>query len=187
MNRRSLTALLFAAAPAAVCMPASAQAVDAARSAVSATFRQMGVPVEGRFARFAGRVVYDPARPADAQARVDVEVASFSLGDPQYDAEVRKPAWFDAARFPRASFAGAGMRPAGSGWQVPGTLTIKGRAVNVVVPLAVRREAGATVFEGSLPIRRLAFGIGEGEWKDTGLLADEVIVKFRLAVPEAEK
>jgi polyisoprenoid-binding protein YceI len=47
----------------------------------------------------------------------------------------------------------------------------------------VRSEAGATVFEGSVPIRRLAFAIGEGEWKDTALLADEVIVKFRLVVP----
>jgi polyisoprenoid-binding protein YceI len=39
------------------------------------------------------------------------------------------------------------------------------------------------VFEGTLPIRRLAFGIGEGEWRDPSVVADEVIVRFRLVVP----
>jgi polyisoprenoid-binding protein YceI len=32
-----------------------------------------------------------------------------------------------------------------------------------------------------LPIKRLAFGIGEGEWKDTSIVADEVVIKFRVA------
>ena len=61
----------------------------------------------------------------------------------------------------------------------------RGRSVDVNVALSVRSENGATVFEGSVPIRRLAFAIGEGEWKDTALLADEVVVKFRLVVPAA--
>jgi len=36
------------------------------------------------------------------------------------------------------------------------------------------------VFEGQLPIKRLAFNIGEGEWKDTSMVADEVVIKFRV-------
>jgi polyisoprenoid-binding protein YceI len=31
-----------------------------------------------------------------------------------------------------------------------------------------------------VPIKRLAFGIGDGEWKDTSVVADEVIIKFRI-------
>jgi len=169
-----------------VAASAPAQTIDAARSAVSATFKQMGVPVEGRFAKLAGQVRYDPASPGATQAKVDVDVASFDLGDAQYNQEVRKKEWFDTARFPSASFVGASIKPAAAGrLEVGGKLTIKGRAVDVSVPLSVRSEGGATVFEGSVPIRRLAFGIGEGEWQDTALLADEVIVKFRLAVVNA--
>jgi len=165
-----------------------AQAIDAARSSVSATFKQMGVPVEGHFKKVGGQVVYDPANAAAAQAKVDVEIASFDLGDPQYNKEVQQKDWFDAARFPAASFVSTSVKPVGAGrLEVGGKLTVKGRSVNVTVPLSVRSENGATVFEGGVPIRRLAFAIGEGEWKDTALLADEVLLKVRLIVPAAAK
>ena len=178
-RRFVLAAMLLFAASAA-----PAQTIDAARSSVSATFKQMGVPVEGKFKKVAGSVGYDPANPAAAQAKVDIDVVSFDLGDPQYNHEVQQKDWFDAARFPAASFVSTSVKSAGAGrLEVGGKLTIKGRSVNVNVPLSVRSDAGATVFEGSLPIRRLAFSIGEGEWKDTALLADEVTVKFHLVVP----
>ena len=179
VRRFLLAAMLLLAAGAA-----SAQAIDAARSSVSATFKQMGVPVEGKFKKVGGQVAYDPANPAAAQAKVDVDVASFDLGDPQYNREVQQKDWFDGARFPAASFVSTSVKAAGAGrLEVGGKLTIKGRSVNVSMPLSARSEGGATVFEGSVPIRRLAFSIGEGEWKDTALLADEVVVKFHLVVP----
>ena len=61
-----------------------------------------------------------------------------------------------------------------------GKLTIKGKTADVNFPLTVKTEAGKQVFEGQLPIRRLAFNIGEGEWKDTSMVADEVVIKFRV-------
>jgi len=178
MSIRAFAAMLLFVAGAA-----SAQAIDPARSSVSATFKQMGVPVEGKFKKVGGQVAYDPANPAAAQAKVDVDITSFDLGDPQYNREVQQKDWFDAARFPGASFVSTGVRVIGAGrLEASGKLAIKGRSASVSMPLSLRSDAGATVFEGSLPIRRLAFGIGEGEWKDTALLADEVIVKFRLVV-----
>ena len=47
-----------------------------------------------------------------------------------------------------------------------------------VVP---QRDRALQVFEGSLPIKRLAYAIGEGEWKDTSIVADEVVIKFRVS------
>ena len=35
---------------------------------------------------------------------------------------------------------------------------------------------------GLLPIKRLAFKIGENEWADTSMVADDVQVKFKLAL-----
>jgi polyisoprenoid-binding protein YceI len=31
-----------------------------------------------------------------------------------------------------------------------------------------------------VPIKRLVFGIGDGEWKDTSVVADEVVIKFHI-------
>ena len=116
---------------------------------------------------------------------MDIDVASFDLGDPEYNQEVLKKEWFNAAQFPRATFTSTTIRPNGSGkMNVSGKLTIKGKTADVQFPIAVRKEGAATVFEGTLPIRRLAFSIGEGEWKDTSMVADEVLIKFRVVTAQ---
>lgn len=63
---------------------------------------------------------------------------------------------------------------------VSGKLTIKGKTIDVSFPLSVKKDGQSQIFDGSLPIRRLAFNIGEGEWKDTGMVADEVLIKFHV-------
>ncbi len=173
-------AVLLLSLCASVALAASLK-VDTAKSTVSATFRQMGVPVDAKFGKIAAQIDYDAAKPENAKASVDIDVASFDLGDPDYNSEVRKKEWFNAAQFPKASFVSSKIRPAGAGkLDVSGKLTLKGKTADVSFPMVVKKEGSAQVFEGSLPIRRLAFGIGDGEWKDTSIVADEVVIKFRV-------
>ena len=175
---RYLPALLALCATVAL---AATLKIDPAKSTVSATFRQMGVPVEAKFNRFSAQVDYDASKPENAKASVDIEVASFDLGDPDYNSEVRKKEWFHATQFPKASFVSTKIRAAGPGkLDVSGKLTLKGKTADVSFPLTAKKEGNVQLFEGNLPIRRLAFGIGEGEWKDTSIVADEVIIKFRV-------
>ena len=47
-------------------------------------------------------------------------------------------------------------------------------------PLSVKKDGASTVFDGSLPIKRLTYNIGDGEWKDTSTVADEVVIKFHV-------
>lgn len=155
--------------------------VDAARSSVSAVARQIGVPVEGKFKRFDANVEFDPARLATSTAKVEIDVASFEIGDAETTKEVRGREWFDAARFPKAVFQSTSIRNGAAGkFDVAGKLTIKGKTMDVVVPATYRQEGGSQVFEGVLPIKRSAFNIGEGDWKDTSIVADEVQIKFRI-------
>src|SRR5690606_15094722 len=113
--------------------------------------------------------------PERASARVEVEVASFDLGDPEYNKEVLKPEWFDAATYPQASFVSRSVKViTPQQLQVTGVLTLKGRSETAVVPLTVATDGNGYVFSGELPIKRTAFRIGEGEWSDTDLVADEV-------------
>jgi hypothetical protein len=63
---------------------------------------------------------------------------------------------------------------------VAGKLTIKGKTADVTFPLAVKKDGATQVFDGALPIKRLTYNIGEGEWKDTGMVADEVTIKFHI-------
>ncbi len=176
MKRIALTLALGAA----LLAPALAQ-FDAARSSVVAVSKQMGVPVEGVFRRFTAQVSFDPAKPAEGRASVEIDIASFDLGAEDFNRETVRKEWFDAARYPKASFVTTAIRPAGAGkYEAAGKLTIKGVTREVVAPVNLKAEGGRQVFEGVLPIKRLQFNIGEGEWKDTATVADDVQIRFRI-------
>ena len=141
----------------------------------------MNVPVEAKFKTFTAQIDYDAAKPEASKAAVDIATASMDLGDAEYNREVAKKEWFNTAQFPKASFVSTSIKPAGAGkLNVVGKLTIKGKTADVAFPLTVKAQGKQQVFEGQLPIKRLAFNIGEGEWKDTSMVADEVVIKFRV-------
>lgn len=52
----------------------------------------------------------------------------------------------------------------------------------MVVPLSMTQAGAATIATGVFPIKRLVFRIGENEWADTSMVADDVLVKFKLAL-----
>jgi polyisoprenoid-binding protein YceI len=155
--------------------------IDLSKSTVSATFKQMNVPVDANFTKFSAMIDFDVNKLDAAKASIDIHIPSFDLGDPDYNHEVQKKEWFNGAQFPKASFVSSKIKSLAAGkFEVSGKLSIKGKTADVNFPLTLKKEGSAQIFEGSLPIRRLAFSIGEGEWKDTSIVADEVIVKFRI-------
>jgi polyisoprenoid-binding protein YceI len=182
--RRAANAIAGVLLAASIAAPAIAAALkfDAGKSAVSATFKQIGVPVEAKFKKFTAQIDFDAAKPETSKANLDIDVTSFDLGDAEMNKEVAKKEWFNAAQFPKATFASSAIKAAGAGkFDVAGKLTIKGKTADVSFPMTVKKDGSNNVFEGTLPIKRLAFNIGEGEWKDTGTVADEVLIKFRVA------
>ncbi len=52
----------------------------------------------------------------------------------------------------------------------------------MVVPVTVAQAGGATTATGGFVIKRLDFKIGDGDWKDTSMVANDVQVKFKLAL-----
>lgn len=159
--------------------------VDAAKSTVGAVFKQLNVPVEAKFKKFVAQIDFDSAKPDAAKASVDIDIASFDLGDAEYNKEVLKKEWFNGAQFPKATFVSSSIKaaagaPAGTKYDVTGKLTIKGKTADVHFPLIVKKEGSNQVFDGAVPIKRLTFNIGEGEWKDTSMVADEVTIKFHV-------
>ncbi|HCY61444.1 MAG TPA: polyisoprenoid-binding protein [Oxalobacteraceae bacterium] len=186
----SLRKIIHTGGTALLCLALSGLAyaalkVDTAKSSVSAVSKQMGVPVEGKFKKFNAQIDFNAAKPEASKANVDIDVASFDLGSAEFNSEVMKKEWFNAAQFPKATFVSTGIKPAAGGkYDVAGKLTVKGKTADVVFPLTVKKEGAAQVFEGTLPIKRLAHNIGEGEWKDTSMVADEVVIKFRVVTAQ---
>ncbi|WP_295950636.1 YceI family protein [Rhodoferax sp.] len=159
------------------------QKIVPAQSDIVFVSKQMGVPVEGHFKKFDAQISFDAAKLDTSKVSFTVDMGSATLGVPETDAELPKPTWFSSVKFPQATFTSTSIKALGGGkFDVAGKLSIKGQARDVVVPVAMVQTGPITVASGMLPIKRLAFKIGEGEWADTSMVADDVQVKFKFSL-----
>ena len=180
---RFASALFAAAVLAAGATTVAAQTVLYEKSRITCVSRQMNVPVEARFKKFSAQIAFDPARPSTGTARIEIDLDSFDIDNAEVNDEARGKQWFDARNFPKAIFVANAIKPLGGGkYEVRGPLTIKGRTHEVAASFTYSEEAGAAVYDGAFPVKRLQYNIGEGVWKDTDTVADEVQIRFHIVV-----
>lgn len=172
-------AALLAAGPA--CAQASAKLLPG--SEIGFVSKQLGVPVKGGFKRFDAQIAFDPKNPAAGKVAFTIDTGSAGIGDPETDRELPKPEWFSSAKFPQARFESSAIKALGGGrYEVAGKLAIKGNSRDVVVPVTLSAAGANHTATGAFTIKRLEFRIGDGEWADTSMVADEVQVTFKLAL-----
>jgi polyisoprenoid-binding protein YceI len=178
----SLLALLAALLPAG---PVQAQAAAAklvpAQSEISFQLKQSGVPVDGKFKRFDAQLALDPKAPQTGSVTVSVDTGSATVGFAETDVELPRAPWFNTAKFPRAVFQSSAIAAVGGGrFQAKGRLEIKGTARELVVPVTIVQNGPQSTATGEFVVKRLEFKIGENEWTDVSLVANDVRVRFKL-------
>ena len=150
---------------------------------------QGGAPVKGLFTRFQAELKFDPAALEESRFRVEIDVASLDSGNTDRDSTLRSNAFFDVATWPQAVFEADDVRALGEGrYQAHGTLTLRDRSLPVVLPFHLelagtpgQRRATA---EGELTINRIDYGVGQGQWADTSVIADGVRIAVKILAEE---
>ena len=179
--KRIIFALALAAALPFAAQAAEFNQIQTDKSAITFAYQQMGVKMDGRFRKFAAMLNFDPARPAEAKATFDVDLASIDTGAPEANEEVAGKPWFNTKAFPTAQFvSGSAKALGGNRYEVAGKLTIKGKTQDIVVPATFTSQGSTGTFDGSFTIRRGDFSIGEGAWSKFDVVANDVLVKFRI-------
>ncbi len=157
--------------------------VNQEKSSITIVFKQIGVPIKALFNNFKAKVAFDEKNLDKSKAEILIDIFSFDLGDPDYNSEVLKEEWFNAKKFPNASFVSSGIEKINpEEYKVVGDLNIKGTAEKESFIFNLKKEDAAFFFKGSLPISRTKYNIGDGDWKDTSIVADEVLISFKLYV-----
>ncbi len=181
LRTAALAAASFAALVVAPTPALAQQKLDAAKSEMLFVSKQMGVPVEGRFRKFDAQIAFDPKKPEAGKVAFTIDMGSATFGSPEVDVELPKATWFNVPKFPQATFQSSAIKAVGAGrFEVAGKLSIKGSSRDVVVPVALTQVGGGTTATGAFAIKRLEFKIGEGDWADTSMVANDVQVKFKL-------
>jgi polyisoprenoid-binding protein YceI len=191
MRTRLLALALLAAgstlAPLALGAPATYR-LDPAKSSLSFNFIQAGARNQGRFDRFDVNFVFDAAQAQASRLDVAVQIASLNTADKDRDSTLRGKDLFDAQRFPQAHFTATSFtRTDATHFEATGKLTIRDVTRDIRVPFvfAPAEAPGSANMSGRVPLKRLDFGVGQGEWKSTEWVSDEVAVSFTLRLVAA--
>jgi polyisoprenoid-binding protein YceI len=180
----ALSLILPGAAFAANPPAAGHYALDAAKSSLQFTFTQAGAQNTGRFKRFTVSFDPPPAGSTAGRLEVSVDVGSLDTGDGDRDETLRGSDLFDVAKFSQARFSAAQITRTASGYEAAGKLTIRGVTRDARVAFTFREAsengAAAGYLSGKTLVRRLDYGVGQGDWKATDQAGNDVTVSWSL-------
>ena len=168
---------------------ARAWELDTDHSNVYFSIEHIYAKVQGRFAAIAATVHFDPANLKESRFDFEIKVDSIDTGIKQRDDHLRSADFFASSDHPLITFTSNAVTAAGEGlYQVAGTLTVKGKSRDLVLPLTFAgvKDHPATPgkqvagFNGRLSVDRLALGVGDGKFYKMGLLGKEVEVLVTL-------
>jgi polyisoprenoid-binding protein YceI len=178
-----------AAVPAAATTPAPAAAprwIQAPGSSLTFTFDQAGAASKGSFKQFSTELAYDEKSPAAGSLDVKVQIATIDTQDKERNDLLVGADLFDAPKYPTAQYSGTLARSAAGGLEAVGKLTLRGVSHDLRLPLKIAPTAAGLELSGATAIRRLDYGVGQGDWKSTEGVSDEVKIQYKVALVKAK-
>lgn len=153
-----------------------------ASSSISIASDQMGQPFAGRFARFGGRISFEPGSEPSGAVHVEIDVTSLTTGKADRDAMAQGADWFAAARNPKAVFeAHQFRRTEERNYLAMGSLTIKGVTLPLSLPFTLEvDQTGRAEMRAQVALDRTTFGIGSGQFADAAIAGHSVVVRMTI-------
>lgn len=159
--------------------------MDAEKSYIKFEATQYGQTFEGEFKGFTGQIFFDPEKPEQGKVLIEIDIGTIKTGSDDRDKQAVSAEWFDVQVHPRAVFEASSFTENGAGQYIAhGTLTVRGASVSVELPFSLsieekdaRREAR---MEAQIILKRLDFGVGQGQWQSTDTIGGDVKIKIRV-------
>jgi polyisoprenoid-binding protein YceI len=156
---------------------------DHAHSSIDFTIRHMLVSkVRGRFTKWSGDLQIDEQDWSRSRIAVKIDVASVDTHEPQRDAHLRSPDFFDAANHASIEFQSKHItKKSDDRYELVGDLTIRGTTREVTLDV----ERGGIVAKDPWGKRRAGFtATGTIDRKEFGVSFNQVLDQGGLALGE---
>ena len=171
--------LLGAALPAAEANAASYVA-DPAGSKLEFVGVQAGAEFTGGFHKYTAAIDFAPDALATAHFDVQIDLTSVDSKDKDRDQTIRGTDIFDVAHYPTAHYITKTITKTATGFSATGSLTLRGVTKDVPIDFQFVSTGPQAKLDGTAKLKRLDFGVGQGDWKSTEWVADAVKINFSL-------
>lgn len=142
---------------------------------------QAGAAFEGVFEKFTADIKFDPKDLPGSRFDVRIDMASVNTRDGERDDIIKGSDLFDVKRWPGGHYVAEKFTDRGAGkFGATGRLTLRDVTREVPIEFTFANQGGTAWLKGSATLKRLDFGIGQGEWQDTESVANEVKIRFEL-------
>ena len=172
--------LLLTALASAAALSAETYTIDSVHSSVGFSLRHIVSKFSSNFTKVSGTVTFDAAAPEKSSVEATVEIASINTANEKRNAHVLSGDFFDAAKFPSATFKSKSWKKTGADtFDVTGDLTIKDVTKEVVLHATLLGSgpgmggAMVTGWEATTKINKSDFGLA-GPAMLSKALGDEV-------------
>lgn len=145
-----------------------------------------GESFTGTFAAVKGEIYFDPDNLAASSVSVAVKIKSVETGSAERDQYIAMKPWLDAESFPESKYEAEEFEKINENQYVArGHLTMRGMTQAVPFPFTLEyreTEEGKmrAYAEGRMDIKRLAYDIGTGQWSDTEIVGNKVLITVSL-------
>jgi polyisoprenoid-binding protein YceI len=154
-------------------------ALDPAKSTLEFQFVQAGAQNKGKFGKLQTTLDLAPDSPQTGKLDVVVDVNSVDTGDKERDDTLRGADLLSVAKFPQAHFTSTQITKTATGYDAVGKLTLRGVTRDIHIPFSFK-TSDAGYLTGKTTIKRLDFGVGQGDWKTTEWVGADVTVTYSL-------
>lgn len=159
---------------------AAGYSADPSQSHLEFTGVQAGAEFKGIFHKFTAAVDFSADALAASHFDVQIDMSSEDSKDKDRDQTIKGPDVFDVAHNPTAHYVTKSMTKTAGGYTAVGSLTLRGVTKDVPIDFQFTQSGSGAKLEGSAKLKRLDFGVGQGEWKSTETVNDSVKVSFSL-------
>jgi polyisoprenoid-binding protein YceI len=168
---------------AAVALAATQWTLQPKDSKLSFIAKQAGAEFEAVFEKFTADVKFDPKDLATSRFDVKIDINSVNSKDSERDSELKAPDLFDTKKYPTAQYvADKFTSKGGNKYSAVGKLTLRNVTKDVPIEFTFDEKATGGTLKGTSAVKRLDFGVGQGEWKDTSGVPNDVKIAFTLAL-----
>ena len=177
--------MLIAASAAVAAAPVPTYTLDAAKSTLEFGFVQAGAKNKGKFPKFTVNFGFADDNLAASKLDVTINIPTLDTDDQERDDTLRGADLFDAAKFPQAHFTATQItKTAAGGYEAAGTFVLRGvtrlQRVSFTLRAATEQGRGVIYMTGKTLVKRLDFGVGQGDWKSTEWIDNDVNITFNL-------
>ncbi len=157
-------------------------------STVGFTASQSGAPIDGLFQSFKAEVLFAEDKLDESRFDIVIVVASVDSQSTDRDSTIRSANLFDAETWPTGRFSADKITKTGDGtFEAAGTLTLRDVTHDVTLPFQLTIEQDPVAPDrwranawGDMEVKRLDYGVGQGLWKDTSVVANEILIRINI-------